>query len=1033
MAQPTNALPKPIDPNEAVKNSQIDSSWIGSGIPMPDKPKPVETPNPTIPTSGVMPKPATTQAPTFWGALDQLKTWNIGWAIGTAVGAWVWAVWDVLKNVPSTTVGTGTTTPTQTTPDVTKPHSAGDVWDPAIGAWKIPTEVINEEDKQAQDVINNIFATNKLTTEQQDWWNKNVFNTPEERKKFLAMPDEERKAYMSNINKSNILTRDASLSAEYRKSQYDRQLADATAQVEIANEKAKADLEANANNFSVLQGTVGRLKSRNMANAISKQLDIGKKIYSEMIATNDRYLKAVADEYQYSNTVASNEYRDAMWRLKQDLLSKVESLQKTGAMNTASWLLQVKDFISSALAAWDVAMQQYSYDLQIGQERVKAMAEQMKVQNEFSKEMTEASKSPYLLNASGGIMTDAEGKPIEKDVTKKVEQVIQDGQGNATILYSDWSYSKPIAWIGKKDVEKPIFIDTENGKQQFVYDQATGTYVKSWEPIAKGASEWEYKTVDQIDPDTGEKISVPVWVNNRTQEVKQAMPWESAPGQTQAPQGAKATATGFDISGLADRAPNEASYKNNNPSGLTWNANFANALAGNPKEGTLAANLLKAGIQFKKGGNRPQDEGNNYVGFNSIQDGVRAMIIRWGMNTDLNLKQALKNWKWAGTDAQMNAYAQSIMNEAWLSDMKVWDITEDQFNKLLGVHIKHESGSLYGWMKENGYADDSGVSQSFFDTTTTTQAQWEMAQTTQTQYNANKIPQFQKYLDSWMLPTNIKEGSGNYNKFMQEYNAWKSQTKPLSETIQKRVDSYKDDYAKNLNVASAFKFAPVMRTYSWVDVSKLSSSQKQGIISDYAKALDPDSVVREGEYNTVAKYSQSLGEKVLSEIKQAFSSQGVISNEAAQKVIDAIMTRGKAYTEQEKNVRGQYKTQIDKVTGNNDGDSYLVVPDYSKGISDGTKEGEGKGSEGMIDTSDLDSLESEVQVTPSMSPEKKRAFMTTLDQYAKQFKDNPKTSKKIAEIKAMYKDYPLTPDDAKKALEEIQSFEQLKQSSIKPK
>ena len=56
-------------------------------------------------------------------------------------------------------------------------------------------------------------------------------------------------------------------------------------------------------------------------------------------------------------------------------------------------------------------------------------------------------------------------------------------------------------------------------------------------------------------------------------------------------------------------------------------------------------------------------------------------------------------------------------------------------------------------------------------------------------------------------------------------------------------------------------------------MSKLSSSQKQGIISDYAKALDPDSVVREGEYATVARYAQNLGEKVLSEIKQAFSGQ----------------------------------------------------------------------------------------------------------------------------------------------------------------
>jgi primosomal protein N' len=215
-------------------------------------------------------------------------------------------------------------------PDMTKPHGTGDVWDPSINAWKLPAGAAgSEEDTQAQDIIKNIFATNNLTQEQQDWWNKNVFNTPEERKAFLAKTDEERKAYMSNINQANIATRDAAISAEHRKSQYDRQMADATAQVENANAKAKADLEANANNFSILQGTTGRLKSRNMANAISQQLDMSKKIYTDLIATNDRYLKAVAEEYQYTNTVASNEYNDAMGRMKQDLLRKVEALQKT--------------------------------------------------------------------------------------------------------------------------------------------------------------------------------------------------------------------------------------------------------------------------------------------------------------------------------------------------------------------------------------------------------------------------------------------------------------------------------------------------------------------------------------------------------------------------------------------------------------------------------------------------------------------------------------------------------------------------------
>jgi hypothetical protein len=149
-----------------------------------------------------------------------------------------------------------------------------------------------------------------------------------------------------------------------------------------------------------------------------------------------------------------------MGRIKQDLLSKIEAMQKTGAMSTTSGLLQVKNNIAASIEAGNVAMQQYSYNLQVGQERVRAMAEQMKANKSFSKEMTEMSNSPYMLNEEGGIMTDSEGNQIKRDVTKKIQQVIQDNQGNATILYEDGSYSNPIQGIGKKEVEKPIFVDT---------------------------------------------------------------------------------------------------------------------------------------------------------------------------------------------------------------------------------------------------------------------------------------------------------------------------------------------------------------------------------------------------------------------------------------------------------------------------------------------------------------------------------------------------------------------------------------------
>lgn len=163
-----------------------------------------------------------------------------------------------------------------------------------------------------------------------------------------------------------------------------------------------------------------------------------------------------------------------------------------------------------------------------------------------------------------------------------------------------------------------------------------------------------------------------------------------------------------------------------------------------------------------------------------------------------------------------------------------------------------------------------------------------------------------------------------------EYKWVQSQTlKKIPESAQKRIDGYSDDYTKNPNVQSAFKFAPLLRQYNNIDVKSLSSSQRQGIISDYAKALDPDSVVREGEYATVAKYSSSFGEKTLSEINQFLSGNWTLSDNAAKKVIDAINSRGKNYIEQEKNIRNQYIDKINRISGDNRGEQELVFPDYA--------------------------------------------------------------------------------------------------------
>jgi hypothetical protein len=75
-----------------------------------------------------------------------------------------------------------------------------------------------------------------------------------------------------------------------------------------------------------------------------------------------------------------------------------------------------------------------------------------------------------------------------------------------------------------------------------------------------------------------------------------------------------------DFTGLSQKYPNVAAFKNNNPAGITWNANFENGT------GTAKA-LADAGISYKKGTARPSAEGGNYVTFNSIEDGLAAQRI----------------------------------------------------------------------------------------------------------------------------------------------------------------------------------------------------------------------------------------------------------------------------------------------------------------------------------------------------------------------------------------------------------------------
>jgi hypothetical protein len=111
------------------------------------------------------------------------------------------------------------------------------------------------------------------------------------------------------------------------------------------------------------------------------------------------------------------------------------------------------------------------------------------------------------------------------------------------------------------------------------------------------------------------------------------------------------------------------------------------------------------------------------------------------------------------------------------------------------------------------------------------------------------------------------------------------------------------------------------------DVSKgLTGTDAQAMIYAFAKAMDPDSVVREGEYATVQKYSQDWLSKFGFDVKRVFSPDGFLTAEA---VANMKATIGDKYAVT-RATYDNYKKEMD--TKINSPQGYLI--DYENAFPD---------------------------------------------------------------------------------------------------
>lgn len=138
---------------------------------------------------------------------------------------------------------------------------------------------------------------------------------------------------------------------------------------------------------------------------------------------------------------------------------------------------------------------------------------------------------------------------------------------------------------------------------------------------------------------------------------------------------------------------------------------------------------------------------------------------------------------------------------------------------------------------------------------------------------------------------------------------------------------------------SGFKTEPQVKNFTQIQDARnyagsLSNTTKnpsddQALIYAFAKTMDPDSVVREGEYATVQKYAQSLTDAYGKSVSQAINGTGFLTEGARKNIKDTIEAKYKSSKMTYDNVRKQYVGEINNLTGRDDGEKF--VRDYSSG------------------------------------------------------------------------------------------------------
>lgn len=461
-----------------------------------------------------------------------------------------------------------------------------------------------------------------------------------------------------------------------------RQVQDLTREYTIAKDKQKERMDADANNMSVMQGSTGRMQSRNMMNAVHQVLEDNVKVYNDLISQQDVMTKRLAQDLDMATKTLSKAYNDAVSDDMQKALQGINALDSTGAMNTKAGLIQARSVIDGMMQNKVTNLNSYYQGLNVLNEKYKAYSAEATAQKKVDQDLTKTMNDGYLYNANGTKIVNDSGVPLTYNPQKQIESAIKNDDGSTTILYKDGSFDTKQfgGTIGTEAVAGYAQLVSQGRLSLNDVPASIRSNVAMQASSMPQAGQWEFQNITDADGNVRT-----VQYNKTTNEIR-----DPTTGQTITPNMQTATdySGNHDLRGLASKFPGQAWAKNNNPAWITWNGNFDN-----PKPWTTAYNLMQAGVNFEKGTPRPGNEWGNYVSFPTIEDGIKAqrimMQVTYGNNT---VWQMLQKWVWTSEGPR---YAAQVAWNAGIDlKRKVSDLSEEELSQLQNAKIAKESPGL---------------------------------------------------------------------------------------------------------------------------------------------------------------------------------------------------------------------------------------------------------------------------------------------------------------------------------------------------